>query len=468
MNVTMALPIAVMLASIMTFGNMGENFELTAAKSAGISLFRIMSPIFVLAISFSFISFLFANNVFPYVSLKTYSLISSIRQQHPSLKIQEGIFSYEVDGYVIRVGEKNKTTQMMYDFLIYDHKLYQGNKFVIAADSGMVNLTEGMQYMIITLYNGTQYEELKEDETELEKKQLSYHKDKFEKQEMIIPLNGFDFKENDMSLYSQNYNMLNIRQLREKIDSLELKYKSKIDYYYRVISVNDILKNQIKFRTATDSASFLEQVEYLNTTSPEKLTTFYNLDSAFTNQTLFDQKEIMKMALDNANNLYNRLNVFQAEFNSRREWLVEHKIAIHKKFVFAIACFIFFFIGAPLGSIIRKGGFGLPVIISVILFLIFYIILTFGEKFARDGVLSAFMGIWLPILIFIPFEIYLFYKAANDSVILNYDYYRDVFDKFFKRVTPNFLKRRKYRAIRNKAKKKNNKLAKNEHSNNNE
>ncbi|MBN2893369.1 MAG: LptF/LptG family permease [Bacteroidales bacterium] len=468
MNVTMAMPIAVMLASIMTFGNMGENFELTAAKSAGISLFRIMSPIFVIAILFSGISFFFANNVFPYVSLKTYTLVASIRQQHPALRIQEGIFNYDVPGYVIRVGQKSKTSQMMYDFMIYDHVNYQGNKFVIVSDSGTVNITENLQYMIITLYSGAQYEEQKEDETKLESRQLPYYKAEFEQQEMIIPLNGFDFKENDMSLYSQNYNMLNVRQLREKIDSLDIKYNHKIEYYFDVILNNDILKNQIKFRTSTDSASFFELVGYLNIVPPDKLTVFYNIDSAFNNQTLHNQKELMKMSMTNAENLYNRINVFQAEFNSRREWLVEHKIAIHKKFVFALACFIFFFIGAPLGSIIRKGGFGLPTIISVILFLIFYVILTFGEKFARDGVMSAFVGIWMPILIFIPFEIYLFYKATTDSVILNYDYYRDVLDKFFKKFTPNFLRKKQYRTIRKKIKnRRRNELNQNENSDNN-
>lgn len=454
MNVTMALPIAVMLASIMTFGNMGENFELTAAKSAGISLFKIMSPIFVLAILFSFASFLFANNVFPYVTLKTYTMVSSIRQQHPALRIQEGIFNYDVPGYVIRVGGKSKTTQMMYNFMIYDHVNYQGNKFVIVSDSGTVNITDNLKYMLITLYNGSQYEELKEDETELEKKQLPYHKDKFEKQVIIIPLNGFDFKENDMSLYSQNYNMLNIKQLRGKIDSLEEQYNSKINYYYKIIYNNDILKNQIKFRTKSDSINFLDLVENLNITKPENLHVNYNIDSAFNNQTLHNQKELTKIAKSNAENLYNRLMVFQAEFNSRRQWLVEHKIAMHKKFVFALACFIFFFIGAPLGTIIRKGGFGLPTIISVILFLIFYIILTFGEKFARDGVMSAFAGIWLPIFVFFPFEIYLFYKAATDSVILNYDYYRDVFDKIYKKIKPNFIKKRQYRKTREIAKNK--------------
>ncbi len=450
-NFTMALPIAVMIASIMTFGNMGEHFELTAAKSAGISLRKIMSPIFVLAIAFTIFSYFFSNNVFPYVTLKTYSLIASIRQQHPSLRIQEGIFNNDVDGYVIRVGRKSKTSEMMYDFLIYDHINYQGNKSVLSADSGTINVTDNLKYMIITLYNGEQYEELPEDQTNPDEFNYPYHIDDFEKQIVIIPLKGFDYKETDMSLYSQHYNILNVKQLNVKIDSLQMQYDKKIAYYERIMINNDILKNQIKFRTASDSTSFLAKINILNNIPPNELNVFFDIDSAFSSQTIHNQKEVLKVAQSNAENLYNRTNVFFQEFNSRREWLAEHKIAKNKKFVFALACFIFFFIGAPLGTIIRKGGFGLPVILAVILILIFYIILTFGEKLARDGVMTPFNGIWLGIYIYLPLEIYLFYKASTDSVVVNYDYYIDIITKFFRKISPNFLRRRQYKTLRKKA-----------------
>jgi len=448
---TMALPIAVMLASIMTFGNMGEHFELTAAKSAGISLKKIMSPILGMAMLFTLTSFLFANNVYPYAALKTYSLIASIRQQHPSLRIQEGIFNYDVEGYVIRIGGKSKTSQMMYDFLIYDHNNYQGNKFVVSADSGTISVTDNLQYMIITLYNGAQYEEIKEDETDQSKRQYPYHYDKFGKQVVTIPLKGFDYKETDMSLYSQHYNMLNNKQLSDKIDSLQENFDTKMEYYYKISINNDILKNQIKLRTETDSLSFLEKVSTLEKIPADQLKVFYDTDSAFNSYPVVVQKEIVKNAASYAENSYNRLNVFMQEYESRREWLAEHKIAKNKKFVFAFACFIFFFIGAPLGTIIRKGGFGLPTIISVLLVLVFYVILTLGEKFARDGNLSAFNGIWLPVYIFLPFEIYLFYKASRDAVVINYDYYREIIEKFFRAITPNFLRRRQYRKLKEKA-----------------
>ncbi|MBN2664101.1 MAG: LptF/LptG family permease [Bacteroidales bacterium] len=454
MNLTMALPIAVMLASIMTFGNMGEHFELTAAKSAGISLYKIMSPVFTMAVIFTIFSFFFANNIFPYATLKAYSLIASIRQQHPSLRIQEGIFNYDVEGYVIRVGAKSKSSQMMYDFLIYDHLNYVGNRFVLTADSGTVKVTDNLKFMIINLYNGQQYEELNEDVTDPDDFKYPYHVDKFNQQVVIIPLKGFDYKETDMSLYSQHYNILNMRQLNIKIDSLKLAYEDKIDYYQKIILNNDILKSQIKFRTSTDSVTYFDKLEVLNNIPPNELKIIYDTDSAFSSLPLQGQKEILKLSVTNAENLYNRMNVFYQEFESRREWLAEHQIAKHKKYVFAFACFIFFFIGAPLGTIIRKGGFGLPTIISVLLILTFYVILTLGEKFARDGVMTPFNGIWLAVYIFLPFEFYLFYKASRDSVVLNYDYYLEFFQKIFRTITPNFLRRQQYKKLRKKLQKK--------------
>lgn len=456
MNFTMALPIAVMLASIMTFGNMGEHFELTAAKSAGVSLYKIMSPVFAMAVFFTVFSFFFANNVFPYATLKAYSLISSIRQQHPSLRIQEGIFNYDVEGYVIRVGAKSKSSQMMYNFMIYDHLNYVGNKFVLTADSGTVKVTDNLKFMIIDLFSGQQYEELNEDVTDPEDFKYPYHIDQFNEQVVIIPLKGFDYKETDMSLYSQHYNILNMRQLNIKIDSLKFAYEEKIDYYQKIMINNDILKNQIKFRTSSDSIEYFDKIQVLNNIPPNQLNVFFDTDSAFSSLTLQGQKEILKVSVTNAENLYNRMNVFYQEFESRREWLAQHQIAKHKKYVFAFACFIFFFIGAPLGTIIRKGGFGLPTIISVLLILTFYVILTLGEKFARDGVMTPFNGIWLAVYIFLPFEFYLFYKASRDSVLLNYDYYRDTFEKFFRAITPNFLRRQQYKKLRKKIQDKSN------------
>jgi lipopolysaccharide export system permease protein len=447
-NFSLALPIAVMLGAIMTFGNMGEHFELTAAKSAGISLYRIMSPIFIIAILFTIISFLFANYIMPYGTLKTYTLIASIRQKHPALRIQEGIFNYDVQGYVIRVGKKNNKNGMMYDFMIYDHKNYNGNKFVITADSGTLEVTDDLKYMIIKLYDGSQYEELKETSTDPQKPQYPYHQDLFKKQTIIIPLKGFNLQKTSMTLFAQNYNMLNVRQLKQKIDSLQTRLDSKIDYYYNVIEQNDILKYQIKLRTNTDSVNFLAAIKHLNRISPDSLKVIFDIDSAISIQPLTTQKNIIKTALTNAKNLSNRVQIFQAEYKARKDWLVQHKIAFHKKFVFSLACFLFFFIGAPLGAIIRKGGFGLPTIISVILFLIFYVLVTLGEKIARDGSISAFWGIWFPVFIYLPFEIYIFYKASTDSAIFNWDYIIEIIKKYTKKYTPNFLLPPRYRKIR--------------------
>lgn len=448
-NLTMALPIAVMLASIMTFGNMGEHFELTAAKSAGIALYKIMSPIFFLAIIFTLTSYIFANNIFPYASIKVYSLVSSIRQQHPALRLQEGIFNYDVEGYVIKIGEKSKNSTMMYDFMIYDHITNEGNKSIILADSGTVMLTSNLKYMIITMYSGSQYSELKENNEE--EKTYPYHIDEFDKQVFTVPLKGFDYKETDQAIYTQHYNMLNNRQINEKIDSLKEQFKQKIDYYYTISMHSDVLTNQIKLRTDVDSINYLQDIKKLNNIKGENLTVILNTDSIFNTYKIIKQKEIIKSTIALAEKSYNRLNVFFNEYEAREIWITEHIIAKNRKYVYALACFIFFFIGAPLGTIIRKGGFGLPTIISVLLILVFYILLTLGEKFAKDGTISGFNGMWLPIYIFVPFEIFLFYKASTDSVVLNYDQYINFFVKIFKKITPKFLQKRKYKVLRQKA-----------------
>lgn len=442
--IPLALPITVMIGSIMTFGNMGEHFELTAIKSAGISLFKIMRPFFYLVILISLFSFYVANTIVPYALLKSYSVIVGLRQKHPALRLQESIFNYDVDGYVIRIGKKNPKTNMMYNFMIYDHKNYQGNKAVVTADSGQITVTDDLKYMIIRLYNGSQYEELKEDFKTPGQKENTYpyHQDFFESEQIIIPLKGFDFKEADMSFFKGNYNLLNYKQLREAIDSLNIKNKKSEKYYFKIIYSNDILKSQVKLRTHLDSVNNLLKIEKLNRIPGDSLIVIYNIDSVLNAATINKKKDYYNTAIVYAQNSLNRLKVFKAEYENQRAFFVNHQIALNQKYVYALACLIFFFIGAPLGAIIRKGGFGLPTIISVVLFLIFYIIITLGQRFAIQGKVSAFMGVWSAVFIFIPFEIYIFYKALTDSAIFNWDYYKDRLNNLFNKILPKFLRPR--------------------------
>ena len=446
----LALPVSGMLASIMTFGNMGEHFELTAVKSAGISLFKLMQPFFYIAILFTLFSFYISNTLVPYSLLKSYSLIVGIRQQHPSLRLQESIFNYDVEGYVIRIGRKNKETGMMYDFMIYDHQNYSGNQFVITADSGSVSITEDLKFMIIKLFHGSQYEEMKEDikQNQNEEKKYPYHQDFFDEQTVIIPLRGFNFKQGDKSFFVNNYRISDYKMLSEKIDSVKTKIVSTSDRYWKIISMNDILKQQVKLRTELDSSQHLEDLEILNKIPPDSLKVLLNIDSILNLSDLAFKKDVYNLAKRYAENSFNRLVVYQAEMENRRMYLVQLQNAFNEKFIYALACIIFFFIGAPLGAIIRKGGFGLPTIISVLLFLLFYIMLTIGERFAVQGKMTSFWGTWTVIFVYLPFEIYVFYKAATDSAIFNWDYYKDSINRIRKRINSFFrirLRRRQKR-----------------------
>lgn len=456
--IPLSLPITVMIASIMTFGNMGEHFELTAVKSAGISLLKIMKPFFYLVIVISLLSFYVANTIVPYALLKSYVVIVGVRQKHPSLRLQESIFNYDVAGYVIRIGKKNPKTNMMYDFMIYDHKNYQGNKMVVTADSGQITVTDDLKYMIIRLYEGSEYEELKEGikTPKEDTPTYPYHQDLFESETIIIHLKGFDFKEADQSFYSNNYNLLNYNQLRKTIDSLSLKTQQTKEYYFKIIYGNDILKSQVKLRTHIDSVNNLFKIQKLNKIPADSLTVIYNIDSVLNTANINKKKDIYNTAIIYAQNSLNRLKVYKAEYENKTAFLINHKIALNEKYVYALACLIFFFIGAPLGAIIRKGGFGLPTIISVVLFLVFYIIITFGQRVAIQGKVSAFVGTWFAVFIFVPFEIYIFYKAITDSAIFNWDYYKDRLNKIFRKIFPKFLRPRYLRRkMRNRRKNEN-------------
>ncbi len=452
--VPLALPVSVLLSSIMTFGNFGEHFELTAMKAAGISLYRIIKPVMILSLIFTILAFVFANNIVPYANLRLYSLIFDIRQKHPALNIQEGIFNYDIDGYVIKVDKKNYNTGMMYGFLIYDHVNYFGNRFVLTADSGRIYISSDMNYLVLELFSGCSYEELDEKTQIPQERKYPYHQDFFDFQRVIIPLEGFHLRKTDISFFRHNYKMLKVSALKIKIDSLKELYNKKLNFYARILLLNDILKNQRKLRSYTDSVNLLDKLKILNNIPPDSLKIIYNLDSAFNAQNLHNRKEILHAATSFANTVLTKLNIYSQEAKARKSWLATHQITYHERFVYALACLIFFFIGAPLGSIIRRSGFGIATIVSTLLFLMFYSILMVGERLVKDGNIPAYIGIWLAPAIFIPLEIFIFYKAYTDSVLINYDIYIDRLKKFIEKITPKYFKRQRIRKAREKIRKK--------------
>ena len=438
--VPMALPIAVLLAAIMTFGNFGEHFELTAIKSSGISLQRIMSPLIIVAIIISIGAFTFAEKVIPVAHLKMLTLLFDIRQQNPSLDIQSEKFNNDVTDVSIRILKKNPKNNMMYDFMMYDHTNHSGNSTVIIADSGKMQMSDDLQYLLLTLYSGKTYEELSEDESLLEKRSFPHRIDQFETQTLFIKLRGFNIEESDESLYKKNYQMLNMRQLRSSIDSLSDKYQFRDEYFLMSLNRNKYLRSEIKLIDIEDSVKYLTSDSIKRSIKVENLIIVQDLDTLYAKQTIQKKQNILQTALDYAIATEQFVNNSKKELRTKQEWIAKYEITWHKKITFSIACLIFFFIGAPLGAIIRKGGFGLPVVVSVFFFLLYYILTMFCEKFVREVVWNEIFGMWLPSLLVFPLGIFLTYKATTDSVILNFDSYVDGLKKIIKKI-----RRKKFR-----------------------
>jgi lipopolysaccharide export system permease protein len=415
--IPMALPLSTLLASLMTLGNLGENNELLAMKSAGISLPRIMSPLIFLTITISVGAFFFSNNVLPYTNLKITSLLYDVKQQRPELQIKVGVFNNDIEGLSIKVGSKDPRTNLMQRIMIYDHRANEGNLMVTIADSGYIRVTDDEQYMIITLYNGTTYEEMKDNSPtrrQLEKK-FPARNNRFGKQEVVLELKGFGLQRSNEDLFKSSFHAMNLNQLSRTSDSLFKEIEERKAQAVRNITTVSLLKNPSSFkRDSTISVSYI-----------------FNADSIYNTLTTEHQLRAVERALSNARQSKSYITSIKDDLYHKGKFAVRHKVEWHRKFSLSFACFVFFFIGAPLGAIIRKGGLGMPVVVSILFFVVYYIISLTGEKFAREMMWEVNTGMWVSSFILLPLGIFLSYKATTDSVILNADYYILAFKRFF-------------------------------------
>lgn len=422
--VPMGIPLAVLLASLMTMGSLGENYELTALKAAGISLQRIMRPLILFSFLISILAFLFANYVLPITNLKMRSLLYDIQQQRPELQIKEGVFYNGIEDYSIYIGKRDYKTNLLKNIKIYDHSDRKGNISVTLADSGYMKITSDKKYLLVTLFSGYQYLDVI-NQKQLNTKTYPFRRDKFSKQTISIELSGFGLQRTDEQLFKQNYQMLNLKQLNYFADSL---YKD----------VEDRSGNL--YKTLTNSTIFLHSPGkskgfYPNDTIKLKNIVTTNFDSAYAALDFPNRISVVSNALTTARD---SKSYIMSSFSNNDDTIRrarKYKIEWQRKFTLSIACFIFFFIGAPLGAIIRKGGLGMPVVVSVVFFVIYYMISISGEKFSREGVLSTFNGMWLSGFILLPIGIFLTYKATSDSAILNMETYSNFFKKFRKKST---------------------------------
>lgn len=422
--VPMALPLAVLLSSIMTFGSLGENYELIALKAAGISLFRIMYPLIILIVFLTVFAFFFSNNILPVANLKFYSLLYDIRKQKPELSFKEGIFMEDLEGYRIKVDRINKSSGMMYHMLIYSHKDGSGNYEVTKADSGMMISNPKSNMMELILYSGYTYtdEGMKNNGP---RATFPFRRLKFSKQSLMIELPGTDLKRTDEDAFRSSSLMLNLRQLNYTIDSVQgILHVKKTGDAKRLLAAN-YQRNK--------SSSFKRD----STIREETKAVTANLDSLYLTFDPEEQQRSVDNALQYAREVKQRMEDDKNYYLAQGESIVKHKLEWHRKFTLSFACFIFFFIGAPLGAIIRKGGLGMPVVISVFLFIVYYIISMMGERSAREAVVSPAAGMWISAFILLPLGIILTYKSVTDSEMMNTEAYLN----FFKKIRALFKKK---------------------------
>ena len=378
--VPLALPIAVLISSVMVLGKLGENYELAALQSSGISLISIMKPIFILIVLISISSFLFSNYVMPIANFKGGSLLYDIKKKKPAINIKEGIFYNDIDGFSIKIGSKDEG--ILNNILIYDHKENLGNKKVISAKSGKMKITDDEKYMELYLYDGNSYIEI---ENNNKKKKSINRKISFQKDLIRFDLSSFNMKNSEM-LYKGHYAMLNNTQLSYSIDSLNNKLSDK--------------ENLIKVRVT-------ENYKYDITNKPDSIILLDKLNNKRINETAINKLRILKsVSKSNSDDL-----------NYKKTIIAKHKIEWHRKISLAFACVIMFLIGAPLGSIIRKGGFSVPLLISILLFVIYYVISITGEKTAKDLSASPLEGMWISNFVFIPISLILISLALRNSRI---------------------------------------------------
>lgn len=416
--VPLALPIAVLLSSIMVYGNMGERFELAAFKSAGISMLRFMRSTIMIGIVISIGAFLFSNYMLPTAYLKFVVTLVDITKQKPALNIKPNEFYNEIEDYSIFIGGKSEDNVSIQEVTIYEED-DKANDNVLIAESGKMETSGDKQNLIFTLYNGKQYEQLAD--AQKNKSTNEHVRMNFQQWEKTLDLSGFQMTHTSEDLYQNHYKMLNILQLDHSIDSLRgsidkqkllLKPSLKSHYFITRDSTvslqSSVLSPQSSVHSPQSAVSSTQQPDYSflnNIPDRNKAGTIKRSIQTVRNITSYNMQLVARMQLIETK-------------------IADHQIEWHRKFALSLACLLFVFVGAPLGAIIRKGGFGLPVIFSILIFIFYYVMSIMGEKMADQQVLTPFGGMWLSTFIVLPFCFLLTIKAKNDAPVVDSEWYR--------------------------------------------
>jgi lipopolysaccharide export system permease protein len=406
--VPLALPLAILLASLMTFGNLGENFELIAMKSAGISLFRIMRPL-IIFISFICIgAFYFSNNILPVSQKKLWTLILSLRQKSPEFKIPVGEF-YNGIGTGVSLYVREKDDKVLKKLMIYDYSKGFENATVMTADSGRILFTADDKYLKLVLYEGESFENLKDQSISGSPSSIPYRRENFKMKEFLFDFNNQFNRFDDSFLQDQNLSK-NLVQLTASIDSVNKEvYKRGHDQGKEMLRAHFFCKESTS-PVIPDSQTVLKNPNI-------------DADSLFLSLTQRDMEVAASYSIDRTKTMKDMIIYNKTMMDEPIKYVIRHEIERHRKFTLSFACLIFFFIGAPLGAIIRKGGLGMPVVISVVMFIFYYIIDNTGYKMAREAVWTTFEGMWLSSSVLLPIGIFITYKAATDATLFEAEHY---------------------------------------------
>ncbi len=410
MMVPQALPLAILLSSLITFGNLGESSELTAIKSAGISLTRTFSSLVVVSCFISATSFVFQNNIGPYSTIKLSQLLVSMKQKNPELEIPEGVFYDGIPNSNIYVQKKDVKTGKFYGIMIYRMSNSYEDSEIILADSGMLQTTAEKQHLLLTLWNGewfsNQAQEVGRDAA------APFRRETFLEKKTLIDFNG-DFDMTDAALFSGDARGKGLAKLYRDLDSLQ----------HNNDSIGRVFYNEV-------------QMSYYNTSGLSRTDTLaaikeagkkaFNVDSAFARLNNDGKRSVLGIARSQVQAVDADLEFKAMVTEDANRMIRQHKIEMYKKFVLSLSCLIFFFIGAPLGTIIRKGGLGIPVIVSVLVFIVYYILDNSGYQMARRGIWAIWFGELLATMVLVPLAVFVTYKANKDSAVFNFDAYRNL------------------------------------------
>ena len=426
--VPLGLPLALLLSSIMALGNLGENYELLAMKSSGMPIMRILRPLIVIVGVISVLSFYLANDIVPAANKRMYEILFDIREQRQELQFQDGMFFNGLPDMSIRVDHQDDKTQELNNVLIFDTRKDNGDMTTTIAESGYIRMSEDKAFLYVTLHNGRTYEHTRNSQW-YDKNSIRIHE--FSRQDGTFPIDKVGRPAGDMSREFTESRTRNMSRLEELMDSLQIQIE-----YYNMKSLTPLVKRQVFARDTTifpDDSVRIDRSEF-------KTVDFYD---SITNLSIRDRAKLYQTAYHSARS---GQGSYTYDEQSSKIPLTQFYLSLnewHRKLTLPISIIIFFMIGAPLGAIIRKGGLGLPAVISVIFFVIFYVISIWGEKMAKEGTWEALYGMWLPIPIFMLVAIYLTSKATNDSSLLDTDWYDVRMRRMAKRITKLFKRKSK-------------------------